>query len=144
SGEKSSRASEASALGRPKAALIGLALSPAGEHGSDEFGGHAGRRIHLQVVRPEGVNAVDLDVSSSLARAPVAAFSFAPVELVEIAMDADQVDVQAREENRQVTPPRRELDDVIHDQVVSGVGKCGQAAMESGEESRPHLMPPVE
>src|SRR6266487_998704 len=51
---------------------------------------------------------------------PVAALAFAPVELLQFAMHADRVDVQAGQEPSQVLPPGPELDDVINDQVIAG------------------------
>jgi hypothetical protein len=110
----------------------------------DQPGIYSRGRVHLQVVRPEGVNAVDQHVRAPLADPPVAACSFATVDLVEVAMHAYQIHVQAFKKRSKLAAPGRELDDVIQDQIVTSVRKRGQAAVEAGEEPRPHLVPPVE
>lgn len=117
---------------------------PGRQHRPDKVRVDACSRVYLQVVGPERVNAVDLDMRAPFADPPIAAVSLPPIEFVKVAMHANQVDVQAREERRELTPPGRELDDVLHDQVVTGIGESGQAAVESSEEPGPHLMPPVE
>ena len=62
-----------------------------------QCGAHDRCRVDFQVVRPEGVDAVDRDVGPSLANPPVAALALTAVDLIEIAMDADQVHIQARQ-----------------------------------------------
>jgi hypothetical protein len=89
------------------------------------------------------VNAVDQHVRAALAGPPVAACSFTTVDLVEVAVHADQIHVQAFKERSKLPAPGRELDDVIQNQIVTSARKRGQAAVEAGEEARPHLVPPV-
>src|SRR5262245_50313660 len=74
----------------------------------------------------------------------VATFSLAPIEFIEIAMHPDQVHVQARKQPGQGSPPGRELDDVVHDQVIARQSEGGEAPVKPREEPRSHLMPPVE
>ena len=59
-------------------------------------------------------------------------------------MHANEEHVQAGQQGGELDPPGPELDDVLDDQVVSRRGKRRQATMESGEEPRPDLVPPVE
>lgn len=79
-------------------------------------------------------------MAAALTDPAVAALSLAPVELIEVAV----LYVQPREEPAEVSPPGRELDDVIHDQVVPSASQSGQAAVEPREKPWSHLMPPVE
>jgi hypothetical protein len=100
--------------------------------------------VDVVVVGTEGVDAVELDMRTTLADAAVAPFAFAPVELVEVAVHADQEHVEPLQQRGQLVAPGGELDDVLDDQIVAGGGEGGDAAMEAVEERRPQAGPPGE
>jgi hypothetical protein len=62
------------------------------------------------------------------------------VYLGQVAVHADEEDIQAVEQPGQALAPGAELDD----EVVSRCGQCGQAPVEAIEEPRSHLLPPGE
>jgi hypothetical protein len=53
-------------------------MPPRGEDRVDQIGADARSGVHVQVVRAEGLDAVDIDVAASLPDAEVAAGSGAP------------------------------------------------------------------
>jgi hypothetical protein len=68
-----------------------------------------------------------LDVAAALADATVTAGAFSAVQFVEVAVHTNEEDVQVRQEAGQFVTPGWELDDMLDDQVVAGVGEGGQA-----------------
>lgn len=99
-------------------------------------------RVDLQIIRPKIVDSIDFDVFSTFARPSVTAHAFATIYLVERAMDAHQKDVEWLQELGERRSPGFGLDNVLHDQVVTGGREHRQAAMEAVEESWPNVAPP--
>lgn len=119
-------------------------MPPRFKHGGNQFGANACGRVDLQVVGPEGVDAVHLEMGASFADPSVAALPFAAVDLLDGAVHADQVYIQAVEQVREMSPPCRKLDDVVNYEVVASCSKRREAAVKACEEARTHFVPPVE
>jgi len=78
-----------------------------------EIGGHPCRGVDVEIVRAEGVDPVDREVGASFAGTAVSAAAFAPVEFLQVAMHADQEDVQTGEQTGQLGTPGTELDALV-------------------------------
>jgi hypothetical protein len=83
------------------------------------------------------MDAVADQVRTSLADPPVAALALAPTDLLDRAVHTDEVDIQPGQQASEIPAPRRELNDVINDQVVPSLGQRGQAPVKPGKETRP-------
>ncbi len=90
------------------------------------------------------MNSILFHVSPSFAHATVPPQLLSPVKLAQLTMDPDKEDVEARQELGELSSPGSELDDVLHNQVVTRGGEGWQATMEPSEEPGPHLIPPGE
>ncbi|MCW2863519.1 MAG: hypothetical protein JWP48_5227 [Actinoallomurus sp.] len=67
-----------------------------------------------------------LDVATALADATITAGAFSTVQFVEVAVHADEEDVQVRQEPGQFVTPGRELDHMLDDQIVAGSASAGR------------------
>jgi len=90
------------------------------------------------------VDSVGLDMCSPLTDTSVSAGLFTTVKLVKVTMNPDQEDIKALEELTKMVAPFGVLDDVVHNQVVSGRSHRRDTSVESIEEARAHRSRPTE
>jgi hypothetical protein len=90
------------------------------------------------------VDQAGFHVRPALPDTAISPVAFLAVYLGQIAVHADEEDIQAAKQRGQVLTPGAELDDVLDDEVVSRCGQRGQAPVEAIEEPRPYLLPPGE
>jgi hypothetical protein len=87
---------------------------------------------------------VGFDVRAALSDAPVSSLAFPSVDLRKVAMHPDEEHVEVCQQAREIFAPGLELDDMLHDQMITCTGQGGQASVKTLEEAWPHLVPPRE
>jgi len=92
-----------------------------------------GRGVDLEVVGPELVDLVLLDVGAPFARPTVSPTTFPARELVAVAVHADEEYIEVGQEVSKLEPPAAVLGDVIDDEVVPGRGQGGNTAVKAVE-----------
>src|SRR5262244_4263867 len=80
-------------------------------------------------------------VRASLSGAPVTPVPFPTLQLWQRTVYPDEEHVKWRQQLDQISQPLLLLNDVIHDQVVAGLGEGWQTAMEPVEDGRAHVFP---
>src|SRR5262249_15836498 len=80
-------------------------------------------------------------VCASLSRAPGTPLPFPTLHLCKRTMYPDEEHVKWRQQLDQISQPLLLLNDVIHDEVVAGLGEGWQTAMEPVKDSRAHACP---
>jgi hypothetical protein len=100
---------------------------------------HGKRRVDLEIVASERMRR--LEIRLRVAEGAIAAGALAPLELDERAVNSDAEDVEVPEEIHEPQHPAPRLDDMFDDEIVSGLGQCGDAAVKSLEEGGAHLCP---
>ena len=96
-------------------------------------------RINVEIVCRETMHGVK--VPASLSGAPVTPLPFPTLQLWQRTVHPDKKHVQWRKQPDQIGQPLLLLNDVIHDQVVAGLGEGWQTAMEPVKDGRAHARP---
>src|SRR5499427_9727216 len=107
------------------------------------------QRCHVALVRLSSINGEivlretmhGVKVRASLSEAPVTPVPFPTLQLWQRTVYSDEEHVKWRQQLDQISQPLLLLNDVIHDQVVAGLGEGWQTAMEPVKDSRAHACP---
>jgi len=100
--------------------------------------------IYVEVVGPELVDVVLLEVGSSLADLTVPATAFPTGEFVSVAVHADEENVEAGQEVGKLEPPAAVLDDVVDHELFPAEARAGMQRWKPVEEDRSEVLGPGE